>query len=327
MTQLPPWCDDARVFSLPMTMRFRGITTRHGMLLHGPEGWAEWAPFAEYDADEAATWLAAAREAATQPDPTPVRDAVPVNVTVPACSAERAHEIVRQSGCHTAKVKVAGTTLPDDLARVEAVRDAIDTGAVRVDANGAWGLDEALRAIRELARFDLEYVEQPVADVEDLARVRIELVRRGIAVRVAADESIRRASDPERVRELEAADVAVVKVAPLGGVRTALRIAETLGLPTVVSSALDSSIGLRQGVMLAATLPELPFACGLNTARLLARDTVVTPIQADAGTIRMPERLEPLDPDDFPTADASTRSWWFDRLAAAWAVLASRDAA
>ena len=269
---------DLHVFSIPLRTRFRGITVREGVLLRGDAGWGEWSPFLEYDDATARPWLAAAREAADVGWPAPLRDVVPVNVTVPATDPERAHAIVTAGGCRTAKVKVAerGQSLADDLARVEAVRDALGPdGLVRVDANGAWDVDEAVRAIAAIDRAagGLEYVEQPVAAVEDLAAVR-----RRVAVPIAADESIRRAEDPYRVRDLEAADVAVLKVQPLGGVRACLRIAEDIGLPVVVSSAVESSVGIAAGVALAAALPELHHACGLATVQLLTDDVVTEPL-------------------------------------------------
>ena len=264
------------VWSVPMRTKFRGITTREGVLVRGEAGWGEWSPFLEYSPGIAAPWLRAAYEAADGDWPTPVRDRVPVNVTVPAVDAERAHAIASAGGCTTAKVKVAepGQTLADDLARVEAVRDALGRDAhVRVDVNGHWDVEQALHAIPLLDRAagGLEYVEQPCADVEDLARVR-----RRVDVPVAADESIRRAEDPYRVRDLEAADVAVLKVQPLGGVRACLRIAEDIGLPVVVSSALESSVGIAAGVALAAALPELHHACGLATVQLFTDDLTTT---------------------------------------------------
>ena len=266
------------VFSIPLSTRFRGITVREGVLLRGEAGWGEWSPFLEYDDATSRPWLACAREAADVGWPAPLRDVVPVNVTVPATDPERAHAIVLAGGCRTAKVKVAerGQTLADDLARVEAVRDALGPdGLVRVDANGAWDVDEAVRAITALDRAagGLEYVEQPVMAVEDLA-----VVRRRVDVPVAADESIRRAEDPYRVRDLEAADIAVLKVQPLGGVRACLRIAEDIGLPVVVSSAVESSVGIAAGVALAAALPELHHACGLATVQLLTDDVAVAPL-------------------------------------------------
>ncbi|HYO41209.1 MAG TPA: o-succinylbenzoate synthase [Nocardioidaceae bacterium] len=264
------------VYSIRMRTRFRGIDVREGVLLRGDAGWGEFSPFLEYDAHEAAPWLRAAREAADEGWPEPVRSSVPVNVTVPAVGAEQAAALVRRSGgCRTAKVKVAepGQAVGDDVARLEAVRDALGpAGRIRVDANGGWSVEEAVRVLPVLDRAaaGLEYVEQPCATVEDLASVR-----RRVEVRVAADESIRRAQDPYRVRDLDAADVAVLKVQPLGGVRACLRIAEDIGLPVVVSSALETSVGIAAGVALAAALPELPFACGLATVQLLADDVAV----------------------------------------------------
>ncbi|WP_193612984.1 o-succinylbenzoate synthase [Nocardioides lijunqiniae] len=258
-----------------MRTRFRGITVREGLLVRGEAGWGEWSPFLEYDAEVAEPWLRCAEEAAAGDWPAPVRDRVPVNVTVPAVGPEQAHAIVTAGGCTTAKVKVAepGQTLADDEARLEAVRDALGAGgAVRVDANGGWSVDEAVAAVAALDRAagGLEYVEQPCASVQDLAAVR-----RRVGVPIAADESIRRAADPYLVRDLEAADIAVLKVQPLGGVRACLRIAEDIGLPVVVSSALETSVGIAAGVALAAALPELPYACGLATVQMFTADVVV----------------------------------------------------
>jgi O-succinylbenzoate synthase len=289
------------VFSIPLTTRFRGITVREGVLIQGPAGWGEFSPFLEYDARTSAPWLACAREAAYDGWPPAVRDSVPVNVTVPACDPDRAREIVLASaGCRTAKVKVAeaGQAPAEDEARLEAVRDAIGPqGQVRIDANAGWSVEDAVAriAVLERAAGGLEYVEQPCASVEELAAVR-----RRVQVPIAADESIRRAEDPYRVRDLEAADIAVLKVQPLGGVRACLRIAEDIGLPVVVSSAIESSIGIAAGVALAAALPALPYACGLATVQLLAGDVVAEPLLPVDGAlpVRRPEadphRLEAL---------------------------------
>jgi len=285
------------VYSIPLTTRFRGIDVREGMLVRGEAGWGEFSPFLEYDAPTARPWLAAAREAADGDWPQPLRQEVPVNVTVPACEPELARQIVLASnGCRTAKVKVAepGQSVAQDEARLEAVRDALGAdGLVRVDANGGWSVDDAVAHIPLLDRAagGLEYVEQPVSTVEDLA-----LVRRRVDVPIAADESIRRAEDPYRVRDLDAADIAVLKVQPLGGVRACLRIAEDIGLPVVVSSALETSVGIAAGVALAAALPELRHACGLATVQLLAGDVTDDPLLPVGGMlpVRRPQVAEAL---------------------------------
>lgn len=318
---------DLAVFSVPLTTRFRGITVREGVLLRGEAGWGEFSPFLEYDDPTAAPWLACAREAAHDGWPAPVRDTVPVNVTVPACGPEQAHRIVRAGGCRTAKVKVAeqGQDPAEDEARLEAVRDALDAdgpgGLVRIDANGAWDVEEACRRIPVLARAagGLEYAEQPVADVEELARVR-----RRVDVPIAADESIRRAADPYRVRDLEAADVAVIKVQPLGGVRACLRIAEDIGLPVVVSSAVESSVGIAAGVALAAALPELHHACGLATVQLLTGDVVAEPLLPVDGAL--PVRPVGVDPARLAVHVAAPDrvAHWRTRLDAVAALLDGR---
>jgi O-succinylbenzoate synthase len=302
--------EDVLVFDVPMRLRFRGQVRRNGVLLRGLAGWGEFSPFPDYDDETCARWLAAAREAACDGWPSPVRDVVPVNVTVPAVSPEQAHAVVRASGCRTAKVKVAepGQFLGDDVARVEAVRDALGPdGKVRVDANGAWSVDEATEALKRLDVFELEYAEQPVRTLEDMAQLR-----RRVDVRLAADESVRTAADPLRVAGLEAADIVVLKVQPLGGVRRCLAVAEACGLPVVVSSAVETSVGLAAGVALAAALPELEFACGLGTAQLLDGDVTSTPLLPVDGVV--PVRR--IDPErDLVRADDETQQWWLERLA------------
>jgi O-succinylbenzoate synthase len=261
-------------------------------------------------------WLRCAEEAAAGDGPEPVRDRVPVNATVPVVPPESAHELVRWSGCATAKVKVAdpGTALADDLARVEAVRDALGpSGRLRVDANGAWDVDTAVTSIAELDRAagGLEYVEQPCATVEELADVR-----RKVGVPIAADESIRRAEDPYRVRDLEAADVAVLKVQPLGGVRACLRIAEDIAMPVVVSSALETSLGLAAGVALAAALPALDHACGLATRSMLTADVAtpeLVPVDGELA-VGVPGVVPALL--DAVAAPPDRVAWWEERLAA-----------
>jgi O-succinylbenzoate synthase len=277
-----------RAFAIPMRTKFRGITVREGALIQGPAGWGEFSPFAEYGAAESARWLASAVESATVPWPAPLRDRVPVNVTVPAVTPPHAREIVASSGCTTAKVKVAerGQAAAEDIERVAAVRDALGAGGrIRVDANGGWSVDEAARMLRQLARYDLEYAEQPCATLGELARLR-----RLVDIPIAADESIRKADDPLKVRAAEAADIVMIKVQPLGGVRAALRVAEACGLPAVVSSAVDTSVGLAAGVALAAALPELPYACGLATMSLLSGDVTADPLTETGGelTVRRP---------------------------------------
>ena len=304
-----------RPFRVPLRLRFRRVTERSGVLLRGGAGWGEFSPFPEYGAEYASRWLAAAREAATEPWPAPVRGSIPVNTTVPAVDPVTAARLVRDSGCRTAKVKVAepGQDLAADVERVAAVRDALGPdGAVRVDANGAWDVATATMAIARLARHDLEYVEQPCATLEELRDLR-----RRIEVPVAADESIRTAEDPARVVAAGAADVLVLKVQPLGGVRRALEVAEAGRLPVVVSSAVETSIGLAAGLAFAAALPDLPHACGLGTQPLLAVDVVEDPLVPVDGEIAVrrpvpdPELLAAAAP---PPDEADAL---LDRLAAA----------
>ena len=274
---------EVHVVAVPMRVPFRGVLVREAVLLRGPRGWGEFAPFPEYDDAESARWLAAALEACRAGWPPPVRSAVPVNATVPAVAAADVPGVLaRFPGCTTAKVKVAqaGQVLADDVARVAAVREVLGaSGRVRVDANGGWTLEQAREALDALGPYDLEYAEQPCASLADLAALR------DGGVLVAADESVRRAEDPLRVAREGAADVLVLKVAPLGGVAAALGIAAACGLPVVVSSALDTSVGIAAGVALAAALPSLPYACGLATTSLMAADVVRDSLDGHGGTL------------------------------------------
>jgi o-succinylbenzoate synthase len=309
---------DPQTYAIAVPSRFRGLTQRQGMVWRGSVGWAEWSPFPDYSGPELLSWLRAADEAAEQGWPAPLRDEIWVNSTIPAVGPEQAYARARAAGCRTAKVKVAqaGQSLAEDLDRVAAVRDALGAeGRIRVDANGAWSVAEAQTAVTALAKFGLEYAEQPCRSVADLATLRVRLARFGVDVPVAADESIRRAEDPFEVARCAAADVAVLKVQPLGGVWAALEVAERIGLPVVVSSALETSIGLRAGLALAAALPELRYACGLNTSPLLAGDLVSDPLVAVDGVIRLREVTPDPDALDRHRADPATHAAWCARLA------------
>jgi o-succinylbenzoate synthase len=315
----------AHVVSLPMRVRFRGIMERESLLLRGPAGWGEFCPFPEYGDAEASRWLASAVEAAWQGFPAPLRSVIPVNATVPAVPAERVPEVLARFGrVDAVKVKVAeqGQTLDDDAARLAAVRSVLPDAAVRVDANGGWDVPAAVEALTRLAGVGLEYAEQPVPTIDGLAEVRRALREAGTPVLIAADESVRKESDPLWVARAGAADLIVVKVAPLGGVRRALDIVAQAGLPAVVSSALDTSVGIRAGLALAAALPDLPYACGLGTVSLFESDITTDPLVADDGAIRLRDVAADAGLLERYAASAERRDWWLDRLRRVHALLA-----
>jgi o-succinylbenzoate synthase len=313
---VPPPLDDLldrlHVVALPMRVRFRGIMVREVALIEGPAGWGEFGAFLEYEPPEAATWLASAIEAAYEPPPAVRRQRIPINATVPAIPALEVPKVLaRFPDVRTAKVKVAepGQTLVDDVDRLEVVRALIPT--VRVDANGGWTVDEAVTAAHALtASGPLEYIEQPCKTVEELAEVR-----RRVDVPIAADESIRKADDPLRVVRAGAADIAVLKVAPLGGVSSLLTIAEQIDIPVVVSSALDSAVGIATGLHAAAALPYLDHACGLGTGALLMDDVAERMVPVDG---YLP--VKPVTPDPARlgalAASPERRQWWIDRITA-----------
>lgn len=305
------------VVALPMRVRFRGIMVREVALIDGPAGWGEFGAFLEYEPHEASSWLAAGIEAAYEPAPQVRRDLVPINATVPAVGADEVPDVLaRFPGARAAKVKVAepGQSLVHDVARVNAVRALVPT--VRVDANGGWSVTEAVEAATALtADGPLEYLEQPCATVPELAELR-----RRVDVPIAADESIRKADDPLHVVRSGAADIAVLKVAPLGGVHKLLDIAAQIDIPIVVSSALDSAVGIGRGLLAAAALPELRHACGLGTGGLFVED-VAEPVAPVDGYLPVtpavpdPARLAAL------AAAPERRQWWIDRVRACYSQL------
>lgn len=325
--ELPPLTEllsAARVVSIPMRMKFRGILERETLLLRGPAGWGEFGAFPEYGDAEASRWLRAAIEAGWEGFPAPLRDSIPVNATVPAVPAARVPDVLARFGrVDAVKVKVAepGQSLDDDAARVAAVRAELPGAAVRVDANGGWDVPAAVQALTRLAGFGLEYAEQPVLGIDALAEVRRRLRQAGVPVLIAADESVRKEDDPLKVARAGAADLIIVKVAPLGGVRRALDIVARAGMPAVVSSALDTSVGIRAGLALAAALPELPYACGLGTVSLLAGDVTPDPLVADDGAIRLRNAVPDEGLLERYAAAEDRKNWWLDRLRRAYAEL------
>ncbi|MEV7618724.1 o-succinylbenzoate synthase [Microbacterium sp. NPDC089321] len=325
----PPLADllaTARVVALPMNTRFRGVDMREALLFEGPQGWAEFSPFVEYEDAEAATWLAAAIDFAWNEQPAPLRDRIRVNATVPAVAAEAvAGVLARFDGCRTAKVKVAerGQVLADDIARVRAVREHMGPeGRIRIDANAGWNVDEAEHAIHALAEFDLEYAEQPCPTVAELAELRTRVRHMGIPI--AADESVRKAEDPLAVARAGAADLIVIKAQPLGGIRRALGIVAEAGLPAVVSSALDTAVGLSQGAALATSLPTLDYDCGLGTASLFADDVAdARPVGGSVSASRVVPDATALARLEAP---ADRRTWWLERLERCHALVSAGDA-
>lgn len=279
----PEW----RYFNIPLRMPFRGQTSRRGAVVSGPQGWGEFSPFPGFGTEDHRAAVSSAYASAFESWPAPFRDHIPVHVTVPALEPEAAAALVRASGCSAAKVKVAEG---NDEARVEAVRDALGPGGrLVVDVNGAWNVDQAVRCINVLSRYSVDLVEQPVRTIEEMAEVR-----RAVDVPIAADELASSLESVRRLVELEATDVLVVKVQSLGGINRAMQAIEESGLPAIVSSMLETSVGISAGVALAAALEHLPYPCGLGTVPLLAGDLVAHSLVPVDGRIEV--RRPQVDP-------------------------------
>ena len=307
-----------RVVALPMKTKFRGIEVRETALFEGPAGWAEFAPFIEYDARESLAWLESAIEAATIHVRSGKRTSIPVNATVPASNDEAEIEKILSwyPGVDTVKIKV-GTGIREDLARIARVRKVLPTAKIRVDVNGSWSVDDAIFNIRtiygEVAGNFLEYVEQPVASLNELRELKERLI---IDVKIAGDEVLRKAEDPFAINLDGAIDVLMLKVSPLGGIKRSLELAAHHKLPVVVSSALESVVGISYGLKLAAQLPALKFACGLATSALMKADVGVIPIENGAMSVSTPEisreMLEKLK------VSQERLEWWRNRITEVW---------
>lgn len=307
----------ARVVSIPLKHKFRGVMHREALLFEGPQGWAEWSPFLEYQDEEAAVWLRAAIEFAYEPTPPLRKSSVPVNATLGAIKSKFFQEALEPFGeFNTVKLKVAepDQTIVDDLYRVLRLREFYPNAKIRIDANGGYSVQNAIELAKEIAiaGIDLEYFEQPVKTIAELAEVRLKLSR--IGIKVAADESVRKVSDPLAVAQANAADVLVLKAQPLGGIRNALAISNEAGLPVTISSALETSIGISMGLHLAAALEVESFDAGLGTVAMFEDDVCEEPLIAKNGKLEV-NRVVPSEQKlQKLKADAERTEWWLKRL-------------
>jgi O-succinylbenzoate synthase len=307
-----------RVVALPMKTKFRGIEVRETALFKSTAGWGEFAPFLEYDPLESLPWLESAIEAATTRFDAPLRMEIPINATVPASDDEAEIEQILSwyPGVNTVKIKV-GTGIREDLVRITRVRKYLPNAKIRIDVNGSWSVDDAVFNIRtivgEVAGEALEYVEQPVATLDELKELKNRLV---VDVKIAGDEVLRKAKDPFAISLDGAIDILMLKVAPLGGINRALQLAAHHKLPVVVSSALESVVGISHGLKLAAQLPELKYACGLATGALMAEDLGEIPITNGVMSV---DTYEPdLERLERFKVSHERLEWWRNRLTEVW---------
>lgn len=322
MTARPELTDllaGARVVSLPLRTRFRGVSEREALLFEGENGWAEWSPFLEYEDEEAAIWLSAAIEFASGDLPALQRTQIGINATLPAVGVDEVEKALRPFGkFSTVKIKVAepGQTRQDDLNRIIKVWQTYPGTKIRLDANGGLEADEAITLVGMMLEngIALEYFEQPCQTIAELAEFKQKLSRHSDSILVAADESVRKVSDPLAVALAGAADILVLKAAPLGGIRKTLDISAEAGLPVVVSSALETSIGISMGLHLAGALPELTYDCGLGTPAMFIGDITKEPLVAENGILEI-RRVEPSESKLQTFAAEDHRAdWWIERL-------------
>jgi O-succinylbenzoate synthase len=309
----------AKVVSIPLRTKFRGLTERELLVFEGPNGWSEWAAFTEYEDEEAATWLQAAIEWGYETIPEPVRKQVPVSAILPAVPTEEVAKVLGRAGKFaTVKIKVADPkqSISDDIARVLEVRSLYPEVKLRLDANGGFTVTQALELIAELTSNSifLEFFEQPVESIAELAELRVEIARRGLDLRIAADESVRRSSDPLAVELAGAADLLVLKSAPLGGVNAALEVANTTTLQVCASSAMQSSIGLAAELHFAACLPELNYDAGLGTGYLFGGDLSADRLIPENGIIELRRPEINTSALDILRAEDHRFDWWVARL-------------
>ena len=295
--------DSLRVVALPTKTNFRGVTVREVALFKGEQGWAEFSPFVEYEDEECAPWLACAIEAATVAKPHLYRTHVAVNGTIPALNDEADLERVVNSfpGVKTFKVKV-GTDVSDDLHRLDVIRTLRPNAAIRIDVNGLWSVDEAEMFLNSIG--EIEYVEQPCATIEELRELK-----QRVDVKIVGDEVLRKSTNPFDVDLTGAVDFLMLKVQPLGGIKRAHALAEHHKLPVVISSALESAVGINYGLMLAASFEEMRFDCGLGTGSLLAKNVAELPIID--GKIEISDVNPVLDGLD---VSADRFEWWKNRI-------------
>ncbi|MEL0291122.1 MAG: o-succinylbenzoate synthase [Aquiluna sp.] len=308
---------DVAVVALPLKTKFRGIVVREALIFRGSQRWSEFSPFVEYEDEESSGWLAGAISWANDPLPSTFRAAIPVNATLPAVDPDEVAAVLSPFGSFgSVKIKVAekGQSLEDDVARARKVRDLYPEAKIRLDANAGYTTEDTMVVARELRDLDLEYIEQPVKTIAELKELRIWLAEEQIPLKIAVDESIRKSTDPLLVAREQAADIAVIKVQPLGGIRRAMAIASESGLEIVVSSALETSIGISHGLHLAAAMPNLNYDCGLATAGLLGGDVVEDPLFSDEGEIELREVSPSEELLERYAASEERKAWWLDRL-------------
>ena len=295
--------ESLRVVALPMKTSFRGITVREVALIKGEYGWGEFSPFLEYDDAESAPWLASAIEAATQPKPKLYRTEVAVNGTIPATNDKEELERVVNSfpGVTTFKVKV-GSSADEDIARIKALRALRPNAKFRIDANGLLSVEQAVSLLQLVG--DIEYIEQPCATIEELRELKKQM-----NVKIVGDEVLRKAKDPFAIDLSGAVDYLMLKVQPLGGIKRAHQLAAHHKLPVVVSSALESAVGINYGLTLVASFADMNFDCGLGTGSLLAKNVAELPIVN--GKIAISDVVP-----DFEGLDVSADryEWWKNRI-------------
>ena len=308
-----------QVLSLPTRTNFRSVTKREVALFKGPNGWGEFSPFLEYEAEEASHWLGAGIEAAFGQFPLTNRNEIEINATLPSVDTKIDVENILSwyPGAKVVKIKI-GTDLDLDIQRIENALAVNPNYKIRLDVNGLWSVKQAEAAVAQIidrvGKEKIQYIEQPVSTIEELRELNL-------PIPVVGDEVIRKVADPFKVDLNGAVDILMLKVSPLGGINRSKAIAAHHKLPVVVSSALESAVGISHGIRLAASLPELNFACGLATGKLLTHDV------ADLPVIDGRMKVTTVNPSGLSNYQAAPEriTWWQNRIRDSFEVWQARN--
>lgn len=277
-------------FRVELTDAMRGNSFREGVLIKGDYGWSEFAPFPHHTIEHSTRWLQAALEMAWTKLPDPKTETIEVNAISTSPLSEKAIEIIEASGCKTIKIKLAGSDLKKDLDFLAEILNYKQNMVFRIDFNGCLNVEDAAKYCNELNKFNVEYVEQPCASLEETA-----LLKKKTQINIAIDETLRLSTDsidPVTIKRIsEIADFVVIKPIPVGGIKRFQNIAEQVlafGKKVVVSGSMDTSIGLYETALAQSLIDEkYRLVAGGGTGSILSTDVVSKSVKPHNGVIEV----------------------------------------